>query len=127
MVEGIPDGVGGFNETFGAVADVVPYTHVGGWPGDPSWGAVGVTLPFSRVHESEADEIGLFLMVEAGYDPRTAIDVWIRMDEAQDVDVPEFLSTHPAPSSRIEEFRRMMPEAMELYREAEASRRRRGE
>ena len=87
-------------------------------------GSVGVALPFSRVHESEADEIGLFLMAEAGYDPRVAIDVWIRMDEAQEADVPEFLSTHPAPSSRIDEFRRLMPEAMELYRTSEAARRR---
>jgi predicted Zn-dependent protease len=44
------------------------------------------------------------------------------MEEAQDVEVPEFLSTHPSPASRIEEFRVLMPEAMALYREAEASR-----
>ena len=88
-------------------------------------GVIGVALPFSRVHESEADELGLFLMAEAGYDPRVAIDVWTRMEEAQEVRTPEFLSTHPLPASRIEEFRALMPEAMELYREAEAARDRR--
>ena len=88
-------------------------------------GVIGVALPFSRVHESEADELGLFLMAEAGYDPRVAIDVWTRMEEAQEIRTPEFLSTHPSPASRIEEFRALMPEAMELYREAEAARDRR--
>jgi len=78
-------------------------------------GQYGVALPFSRLHESEADELGLFLMAEAGYDPREAIAVWERMAAAQEERPPEFLSTHPAPENRIDEFRELMPEAMELY------------
>jgi len=78
-------------------------------------GQYGVALPFSRLHEEEADELGLFLMAEAGYDPREAIVVWERMAAAQEKRPPEFLSTHPNPENRIEEFRELMPEAMELY------------
>ena len=42
---------------------------------------VGVALPFSRAQESEADHIGLILMAKAGYDPRTALDLWQRMEQ----------------------------------------------
>ena len=87
-------------------------------------GQYGVALPFSRLHEAEADELGLFLMAEAGYDPRTAIAVWERMGESGSARPPEFMSTHPAPENRIEEFERLMPEAMDLYREAEQHRQR---
>lgn len=87
-------------------------------------GEYGVALPYSRLHESEADELGLFLMAEAGYDPRTAIDVWTRMADSESSRSPEFMSTHPSPGNRVEEFERLMPEAMELYREAERYRKR---
>ncbi|MEE3002012.1 MAG: M48 family metallopeptidase [Planctomycetota bacterium] len=83
-------------------------------------GQYGVALPFSRLHESEADELGLFLMAEAGYNPRQAIGVWQRMADFQEERAPEFLSTHPDPENRIEEFRELMPEAMELYRNSRA-------
>jgi predicted Zn-dependent protease len=63
-------------------------------------------------------------MAEAGYDPRTAIAVWERMGESGSARPPEFMSTHPAPENRIEEFERLMPEAMDLYREAEQHRQR---
>jgi hypothetical protein len=42
---GVPGGL--FNETHGSIADVVPFTHVGGWPGDPNWGAVGAVVPWA--------------------------------------------------------------------------------
>ncbi len=76
---------------------------------------VGVLLPYSRVHESEADRIGLTLMAMAGYDPRAAIPFWQRMNELGGERPPEFLSTHPAPETRIQNLKRYIPEAMKYY------------
>jgi len=77
---------------------------------------LGVLLPYSRVHESEADRIGLVLMAKAGYDPRQAIPFWERMNAKGGSRPPEFLSTHPAPEPRIENLKTLMPEAMRYYR-----------
>lgn len=77
---------------------------------------VGVLLPYSRVHESEADRIGLTLMAMAGYDPHEAIPFWQRMNESGGARPPEFLSTHPAPESRINNIRQYIPEAMAVYK-----------
>jgi predicted Zn-dependent protease len=76
----------------------------------------GVLLPFSRRQEYEADRIGLNIMAVAGYDPRAAIPFWQRMNaDAGGGRPPAFLSTHPAPASRIEEMQRLMPEAVAVY------------
>lgn len=77
---------------------------------------VGILLPYSRVHESEADRIGLSLMARAGYDPRAAVSFWQRMNEKGGSKPPEFLSTHPAPDRRIEQIEALIPEAMKYYR-----------
>ena len=77
---------------------------------------VGLLLPYSRLHESEADRIGLTLMARAGYDPREAIPFWQRMNEQGGRRPPEFLSTHPAPESRIANIKKYIPEAMPFYR-----------
>ena len=77
--------------------------------------SVGFLLPYSRVHESEADRIGLMLMARAGYDPRAAVPFWQRMNEKADARPPEFLSTHPAPESRIENIKSYISEAMPYY------------
>jgi predicted Zn-dependent protease len=77
---------------------------------------VGVLLPYSRVHETEADKIGLALMARAGYDPREAVPFWQRMNEKGGSRPPEFLSTHPAPETRIREIEAYLPEAMKYYR-----------
>ena len=79
---------------------------------------LGRRLPFSRGDESAADEIGLSLMAQAGYDPRAAVDFWARMEEAAGGGPMEFLSTHPAPSTRIEDLQRLMPAAVEEYEKA---------
>jgi predicted Zn-dependent protease len=77
---------------------------------------VGLLLPYSRLHESEADRIGLTLMALAGYDPRAAVDFWQKMDAANSGPrPPAFLSTHPAPRSRIENIRQYLPEALAVY------------
>ncbi|GHV56595.1 peptidase M48 [Deltaproteobacteria bacterium] len=76
---------------------------------------VGVLLPFSRAHESEADRIGLTLMAMAGYDPAAAVDFWRRMGESGGASGPEFLSTHPSDQTRVAELNRYLPEAAARY------------
>ena len=79
---------------------------------------IGVLLPFSRGHESEADYIGLLLAADAGYDPREAVLLWERMAESSKGGPPEFLSTHPAHDTRIQDLHKWMPEAMARYERA---------
>jgi len=77
---------------------------------------VGVQLPFSRTHESEADIIGLQLMAKSGFDPRQSVNLWENMDAASQGNRPlELLSTHPAPQSRIANLRASMPAANADY------------
>jgi predicted Zn-dependent protease len=77
--------------------------------------SVAFLLPYSRVHESEADRIGLTLMARAGYDPRGAIPFWERMGKQGGARPPEFLSTHPAPASRIDDLKIHINEALPYY------------
>lgn len=72
---------------------------------------LGVTLPFSRSHETEADRIGLTLMAIAGYDPIVAAELWQRMSQAGGASPPEFLSTHPSNNTRINNIQAWAPEA----------------
>ena len=77
---------------------------------------VGVQLPFSRAHESEADIIGLQLMALAGFDPRQSVDLWQNMEAASGGERPaEILSTHPAPQTRIDNLQANMDAAMRAY------------
>jgi len=72
---------------------------------------IGAVLPFSRKHESEADEIGLYLMAMAGYDPTEAAPFWQRMNAGGGARPPEFLSTHPDPEKRANSLKELIPEA----------------
>ena len=82
-------------------------------------GQYGILLPFSRKHEAEADYIGLIYVARACYDPREAPRLWQRMQKAAGGGTPpEFASTHPSPATRIANFRRWMPEALRIRREA---------
>ncbi len=77
---------------------------------------VGVLLPYSRLHESEADQLGLIFMAMAGYDPREAVTFWERMAAARGgPEPPELVSTHPADSRRIRDLQDALPKAMEYY------------
>lgn len=77
---------------------------------------VGVLLPFSRSHESEADYIGILLAADAGYDPRESVHLWERMEQLSGGGGPsEFLSTHPGHDTRIQQLKKWMPEALALY------------
>ncbi len=79
--------------------------------------AVGVILPYSRLHESEADQLGLVFMAMAGYDPHEAVDFWERMAQQKKGQAPpEFLSTHPADRTRIADIKAAIPEAMKYYK-----------
>lgn len=78
---------------------------------------LGVILPFSRKHESEADEIGLYLMTMAGYDPTEAVPFWERMGQAGGAAPPEFLSTHPGPERRAENLKKLIPKAREYAKD----------
>ncbi|MEY4445609.1 MAG: hypothetical protein RL444_722 [Verrucomicrobiota bacterium] len=71
----------------------------------------GILLPFSRSHESESDRLGLIFMARAGYDPEAAPAFWTRFSKAGGSKPPEFLSTHPADSTRVNQLRQWMPEA----------------
>jgi predicted Zn-dependent protease len=79
---------------------------------------VGVLLPFSRAHESEADHIGLLFAAQAGYDPEEAVRVWERMEAAGGKQPAQFLSTHPSHGTRIKQLTEWMPEALALYEAA---------
>lgn len=73
-------------------------------------------LKFSRVHESEADRMGLIFMSMAGYLPDAAPKFWERMAENSGGAPPEWLSTHPSHDTRIQDLKANIPEAMEYYK-----------
>jgi predicted Zn-dependent protease len=81
-------------------------------------GMLGVLLPYSRVHEFEADRIGLIYMARAGYDPSEAVRLWERMSKIKKPPIPVWLSTHPADEDRIRKLRDLVPEAEKYYRDA---------
>lgn len=80
----------------------------------------GVMLPYSRRNESEADHLGLVFAAMAGYNPQAAIPFWQRMASGGSKKVPEFMSTHPSDASRINNIRKLLPEAMKYYTPANA-------
>lgn len=77
----------------------------------------GYLLPYARSHETQADEVGLMLAAAACFDPREAVPLWQRMDQASGGrSQPEFSSTHPNPGTRIQTLQGLMPKALE-YRQ----------
>jgi predicted Zn-dependent protease len=79
---------------------------------------VTFTLPNSRLHEQEADRIGVELAARAGYDPRAAVSVWEKMAKAGGGSPPQFLSTHPSAENRIKDLEVYAAKVMPLYEAA---------
>ena len=78
---------------------------------------LGAILQFSRLHESEADKMGLIFMAMAGYDPREAPKFWERMSsQSMGAAPPEWLSTHPSHETRISDLNAQIPEALKYYK-----------
>jgi predicted Zn-dependent protease len=80
--------------------------------------ALGLTLPFDRKQESEADLVGLGYMADAGFDPRSALYLWKNMRQANQGSPPEFLSTHPADDRRLDDLVKNLTPALVKYNEA---------
>lgn len=81
----------------------------------------GILMPYSRVHESEADMIGVDLMAKAGFDPQQSISLWQKMEQASQGPQPlEFMSTHPSHATRIQDLEKHMPQAMGLFQQAQS-------
>ena len=77
----------------------------------------GVMFPYGRLHESEADRLGIIFMAMAGYDPEQAIGFWLRMSQQKKGQAPpEFLSTHPSDETRIRKIKENLPEALGYYK-----------
>ncbi len=80
----------------------------------------GVMLPYSRLQESEADNLGLIFMAMAGYDPNKAVGFMERMAHIKDKQpIPEFLSTHPSDEVRIKRVKEYIPKAMQYYKKSD--------
>lgn len=77
---------------------------------------IGLILPYSRLHETEADKLGLVFAAMAGYDPREAPRFWQRMASQGGSKAPVLLSTHPSNEQRIRDLNAFMPEAMKVYK-----------
>ena len=82
----------------------------------------GVLLPFSRKHETEADTVGQRFMAEAGFNPAEAVKLWQKMAKlSKGREPPQWMSTHPATASRIENLRANLPATKKLYTAARAA------
>lgn len=81
---------------------------------------VGLALPYSRLHETEADSVGLRFAAGAGYDPRAGATFWRKMAAQGGAKPPEFLSTHPSDATRIANLNKLAPQYMALYQQSRA-------
>jgi len=100
-------GTAGNSQLLSVIKELYPYA------------SQGVLLKYGRNQELEADQMGLYLMAIAGYNPQTAPAFWQRMQAASSGNkTPEFLSTHPNPENRIADLQKAMPKALEYYKAA---------
>ncbi len=80
---------------------------------------VGVILPYSRKQELEADEIGVYLMAKACYDPQVALEFWRKMIKLAQKrpHIPVFLATHPPDEVRLKHLEKIMPKMLKIYQD----------
>ncbi|MFT4992300.1 MAG: putative Zn-dependent protease [Polaromonas sp.] len=83
-----------------------------------NYGVQLLNMTFSRSDESEADLVGLELAARAGYDPRAGITLWQKMAASSQGAPPQWLSTHPAGSTRIADIERNLPRVLPIYERA---------
>ncbi len=79
---------------------------------------IALTLPNSREGETEADRYGIELAARAGYAPPAAVRLWEKMSQASGNGPPQFLSTHPSPSNRMQTLDALVPQMMPIYQKA---------
>jgi predicted Zn-dependent protease len=82
---------------------------------------LGLELPNSREAETEADQVGLKLSAEAGFNPEAAVTLWEKMAQYSSSRTPGWLSTHPDPGSRINTMRMEAEQLKPIYEAAKAS------
>ena len=77
---------------------------------------IGITNPFGRLQEREADYLGLIFASLAGYNIKESIKLWERMAaDKKGKEIPQFLSTHPSSKNRIENLNKWVTEIMIKY------------
>ncbi|MFG6412405.1 M48 family metallopeptidase [Roseateles sp. DC23W] len=82
------------------------------------YGGQLLNLQFGREDESEADLVGIELSARAGYDPSAAVRLWEKMMSASKGAPPQWLSTHPANTTRIRDIQANLPKVAGLYSRA---------
>lgn len=103
--------------SLGTLAVAVATDNRGVAMGASAAALVAITLPNSRIAETEADQIGLELAARAGYDPRAAVTLWQKMSKESGASSFDFLSTHPSSGKRIEALDALVPRMMPYYEE----------
>lgn len=83
--------------------------------------AIGMTLPYARDQETEADLVGLQYMAKAGFDPRAAMYLWKNMSAANKGAPPEMLSSHPSDDTRLDNIVKQITRALVSYNQARES------
>lgn len=76
----------------------------------------GFLMPYSRMHESEADIVGQDLMAKSGFQPKAAIALWQNMAKQSAGAPPEFLSTHPSNQTRIDDLTKHLDKSTKFYK-----------
>ncbi|QLB13494.1 peptidase M48-like protein [Bisgaardia hudsonensis] len=114
--------LGMFTNVVAQVAQVTLATQIGSEASGLVVGLAsdwGINKPYSRSNETEADEVGLFLMAKAGYNPAAAPGLWDKMAQKTGGSggvLAALSSTHPNDKARKANLQRLLPEAIAIYK-----------